>query len=230
MTTTLGAAEVAQYLQSHPEFFTAHPDVLLALDVPHTPGGRAVSLVERQVDLLRGRTKNLEMRLAEVLRRGQDNETLAASMQSWVCALLRVEAPERLPDAVVEGLMARFSVPQGALRLWRVAPCHRALPCAEPVDHALMSTVAALQKPYCGPKAGSAAAQWLPEGGHQTESMALLPLRDGEGPEPFGVLVLGSPDAERFALGMGTAFLERIAEIAAAALSRLVPPVSADAV
>ena len=62
---------------------------------------------------------------------------------------------------------------------------------------------------------------WLAAGGSQTRSLALLPMRVGAAPESFGLLVLGSPDPARFQASMGTAYLERIAETASAALSRL---------
>ena len=51
--------------------------------------------------------------------------------------------------------------------------------------------------------------------------MALLPLRLSKDQTPFGLLVLASPDAQRFHSGMGTDFLERIADLSGAALARL---------
>ena len=49
----------------------------------------------------------------------------------------------------------------------------------------------------------------------------MLPLRVGADPQTFGLVVLGSADKDRFQITMGTAFLERIAELASAALARL---------
>ncbi len=54
--------------------------------------------------------------------------------------------------------------------------------------------------------------------------MALLPLRPldaGNNGPAFGMIVLASPDAQRYTSTMGTDFLARIAEVASAALSRL---------
>ena len=56
------------------------------------------------------------------------------------------------------------------------------------------------------------------------QSLALLPLRGGSidsATPAFGLLVLGSPDAQRFDATMGTEFLSRMAELASAALQRL---------
>lgn len=88
-----------------------------------------------------------------------------------------------------------------------------------PVD--VITLANGMMQPFCGPNADFQAASWLPDGGAGTRSIALLPLRKGVDPNAFGLIVLGSADADRFRSGMGTAFLERIAEIASAALSRL---------
>jgi len=79
-----------------------------------------------------------------------------------------------------------------------------------------------LRVPVCGPQSLSAAVRLLPEAGRDAQSIAVLPLRVGAAPEAFGVLVLGSPDPRRFAPDLGVAFLERISEIASAALSKCV--------
>jgi uncharacterized protein len=82
-----------------------------------------------------------------------------------------------------------------------------------------------LTQPYCGVNSGFEAVNWLADTA-MALSVALLPLREGPldstGPA-FGMLVLASPDPQRFASGMGTDFLERIAELASSALARLRP-------
>jgi uncharacterized protein YigA (DUF484 family) len=219
--TSPSAEQVAQYLQDHPGFFDAHAELLASITVPHPHGGRAVSLVERQVDLLRDKNKALEMRLAELLRIGQENDAIADKLQRWTRDLLRTRDLRRVPDVVIEGMASGFSVPHVGLRLWRLDPAYADLPVAAEVEPEVLTLADSVKQPYCGPNAEFRAAAWLPGGGSQTRSVALLPLRVGAAPEAFGLLVLGSPDPARFQAGMGTAFLERIAEFASAALSRL---------
>jgi uncharacterized protein YigA (DUF484 family) len=221
MTSPTSAEQVAQYLHENPGFFDAHAELLASITVPHGHGGRTVSLVERQVDLLREKNKGLELRLAELLRIGQENDAIAAKLQRWTRDLLRTRDVARLPECVVDGMSAGFGVPQVALRLWRVDPAYRELPSAAEVEPEVTAFADSIVSPYCGPNAEFKAATWLPGGGSQTRSIALLALRVGAAPEAFGLLVLGSPDPSRFQTGMGTAFLERIAEISSAALSRL---------
>jgi uncharacterized protein YigA (DUF484 family) len=221
MTSPASAEQVAQYLRENPGFFQANAELLASITVPHPHGGRAVSLVERQVDLLRDKNKALEMRLAELLRIGQENDAIAGTLQHWTRELLRIRDLRALPERVVAGMADDFSVPQVALRLWGLDAAHASLPVAAEVEPEVRTLADGLHRPYCGPNAEFKAASWLPGGGAQTRSIALLPMRVGAAPEAFGLLVLGSPDPARFQAGMGTAFLERIAEVASAALSRL---------
>jgi uncharacterized protein len=93
---------------------------------------------------------------------------------------------------------------------------------AQPVPIEVITLANSIKQPYCGPNAEFQPASWLPDEGSSTRSVALLPLRKGLDPTAFGLLVLGSADAGRFQMGMGTAFLERIAETASAALSKLI--------
>lgn len=214
--------QVLSYLLEHPDFLVNHPELLTHVTLPPAYGGRTVSLVERQVELLRDKCKAFERRLAELVRIGQENDAIAEKLQHWNRELLRVRDPQVLPPVMIEQLQAGFSLPQVALRLWRLgAPGAHLAANWVLEDAAVMALADGFKKPYCGPNADFAVAAWLPGAGAETRSVALLPLRVGLAPDSFGLLVLGSPDPDRFQASMGTAFLERIAENASAALSRL---------
>ncbi len=224
--------QVADWLYSHPDFFDRHADLLADVRLRHPHGGRAISLVERQVLVLRERNKALEARLAELIRIGQDNDAIVNRLQQLTGTLLRVTDPATLPGMVTAGLRERFAVPQVAVRLWGVTAANP--PYGEEVSAGMQRMIEEMTQPYCGPASHPEALGWLasaePEGKGegsaepvQTGSLALLPLRlevDGRA-RTFGVLALGSPDAARFQAGMGTAFLAGIAEVASASLARL---------
>ncbi len=229
---------VADWLHAHPDFFERHADVLSEVKLRQPHGGRAISLVERQVLVLRERNKALESRMAELIRIGQENDGIGRRLQQLTEDLLQATDAARLPSLLVEGLLHGFAVPQVAVRLWGIDGLDA--PFGEEVSPEIRRRIDELDKPYCGPNSYPEAAAWLPAGGEQTASMAMLALRrtgtrgpgpDAQGPQPlvatrgdaFGLVVLGSDDAARFQAGMGTAFLERIAEIASASLSRLLP-------
>jgi uncharacterized protein len=106
------------------------------------------------------------------------------------------------------------------VRLWSVKPAYAALPCARPVSQDTTRLANSMRAPFCGSNVGFEAAAWFDDGA-AAQSLAMLPLRVGADPATFGLLVLGSADKDRFQIGMGTTFLERIAELASAALARL---------
>jgi uncharacterized protein YigA (DUF484 family) len=220
--TPPGDDDVARYLRDHPEFFASHPELLAGITIPNPHGGRAISLHERQLEVLREKHRALEMKLAELVRIGQENEAIAERLLKWTRQLLLTGEAERLPQVVTDGMQAIFSVPHVALRLWGVREPFRQLACAAPVEVDVITLANSMKHPYCGPNADFQAATWLPEGGASTRSVAMLALRKGIDPNAFGMLVLGSADPDRYQANMGTAFLERITEIASAALSRLV--------
>lgn len=217
---TLTEETVADWLAANPVFFDRHADLLASVRIRHPHGGQAISLVERQVGVLREKNKSLEAKMADLIRIGQENDAIGARLQFLTRELLRTSERALLPEVLHAGLRDGFSVPQIAIRLWDVMALPS--PWTDPVDADIRRRIDDLALPYCGPNSNFAVARWLDGEGAETASIAQLPLRVGARRESFGVLVLGSADAGRFQAGMGTAFLERIAEIASAALSRLI--------
>jgi uncharacterized protein YigA (DUF484 family) len=218
---TLQAQDIAQYLADHPDFFDQHPELLAGMQLPHPHNGQAISLVERQSLMLRERIKSLEMRAAEMTRHGQENDAIADKLVNWTRALLLEGDPARLPGTLIDELKRVFDVPYAGLRLWNATPAVAAQECALPVESDTVSLANSMRVPFCGSNVGFEAASWLEESGVSVQSIAMLPLRVGADPQTFGLLVLGSADKDRFHVTMGTAFLERIAELASAALARL---------
>ena len=113
-------------------------------------------------------------------------------------------------------------MPQVALRLWGLAPDFAQEPYAQGVSEDARLFTASLREPFCGVNSGFEVAQWLDQPG-AAASVALLPLRRVAGQEDssFGLLVLASPDAQRFASTLATDFLQRVADLSSAALARL---------
>ena len=128
----------------------------------------------------------------------------------------------------MRGLASDFQVPQAALRLWGVDEAYAGEEFAVHVSDDIRSFAASLNAPYCGANAGFDAAGWLPQAA-QVRSLALIALRADKEAPVSGLLVLASPDAQRFHSGMGTEFLDCLGELAGAALSRLTRPQHADA-
>ncbi len=231
-------AEIANYLALHPGFFDRHAELLASVTLRSPHGTRAVSLQERQMELLREKHRALEQRIVEMIRHGQENVAIADKLHRWIRALLLTPQPTDLPEVLVGELQHQFLIPMAAVRLWSVdAPWVQAAQgqaWATEVSADVKSFSHSLTMPYCGANAGFEAAGWL-ESPKTVLSMAMIPLRHSaalrtvDGRDTYGLLVLASPDATRYSADMGTEFLMRIGEIASAALSRLLPGPDADA-
>jgi len=213
--------DVAAYLADHPEFFREHPELLGLLDIPHPQNGQAISLIERQSLLLRERVRGLEARLVDMIRHGEENDAIADKLVLWTRAMLAQSDPALLPATLIEALKSTFLVPFAAVRVFDVRDEFAGLDFARPAGADVIRLAASMGAPFCGSNVGFDAAGWMSADPSLIQSLAMLPLRVGAESEAFGMLVLGSPDKDRFQITMGTAFLTRIAELAGAALARL---------
>jgi uncharacterized protein YigA (DUF484 family) len=214
--------DIANYLANTPDFFERHADVLGAVQLTSPHGKRAVSLQERQAEMLREKIKGLELKAVEMIRHGVENTAIADKLQRWTRELLLTREARELPAVVAREIAAQFHVPQVAIKVWGVSPEFAVEPFAQGASDDVMAFASSLTLPYCGTNPGLEAAQWLGEP-TAAASLALIPLRTGSAPQAFGLLVLASSDAQRFASDMGTSFLERMGELTSAALSRLRP-------
>ena len=214
--------DIADFLLNTPDFFGRHAELLSAVLLTSPHGNRAVSLQERQAEMLREKIKLLEHRIMDMIRHGNENMIISDRLQRWARRLFRTASPQALPHAMAEGLQEEFMVPQVAVKVWGVADAFAGEPFAQGVSNDVKSLASSLMAPYVGANAGFEAVVWLPDAS-RVASVALIALRNGTDPQAFGLMVLASPDSQRFHAGMGTDFLERMAELGSAALSRLRP-------
>ena len=217
--------DIAQFLTNTPGFFERHAEVLASVQITSPHGARAVSLQERQAEMLREKIKGLEQRIMDMVRNSTENAAIANKVHQWTGSLLQVRDPFDLPQAVVDGVRTLFDVPQAAVRVWEVAAPYIDADFTQGASEDARAFASSLTMPFCGPNLGFEPAAWLAnEAGEPAQSLALLPLRAGaidSATPAFGLLVLGSQDPQRFDATMGTEFLSRMAELASAALLRL---------
>jgi len=221
--TPITEDDIADYLANTPDFFTRHAELLASVQLSSPHGNRAVSLQERQAEMLRDKIKALEHRVMDMVRHGTENVVISDRLHRWTRNLFAVASGRSLPVTIAAEICSQFMVPQVAIKAWDVDARYAEEPFAAGVSDDAKTFASSLTQPYCGVNSGFEAANWL-EDKSLALSLALLPLRSGplNSTEPaFGMLVLASPDPQRFQAGMGTDFLERIAELASAALSRL---------
>jgi uncharacterized protein YigA (DUF484 family) len=209
----MDAKDVAQFLKANPQFFDQNPQLLESILVPHPHGGRAIPLTERQLLGLREKLRQLEGKLGEFVRFGEDNDAIGEKVHRFSVALLAARDAAAATQALYFHLREDFAVPHVALRVWG-----KALPGEEgaPVEADAREQAEAMGAPYCGPAAGSPFVAWFGDAREHVRSVALIPLGQTRA---VGLLALGSEDPQRFYAEMGTLYLRRIGELTAGALA-----------
>lgn len=213
----LTAEDVATYLRENPLFFEEHAELLAQIHVPHPHGGQAIPLSDRQVLGLREKTRALEGKLSELIQFGEENDVISERVHRLAVAMLAARTLPTLLHELYFNLREDFAVPHAALRLWRGTGEG---PEFEPVSDELREYAAQLDGPFCGPNANFEAVAWFGDAAPHIRSVAFMPLRELD--ETFGMLALGAEDLLRFYPDMGTLYLKRMGEMAAAALLRFV--------
>ena len=220
MASHLDSDTIAQYLADNPQFFEEHAELFAQIKLTSPLAGRTVSLQERQMEVLREKVKALELQLATFMRIGHENDSITEKFYQWACSLLLARNDVDLPHVLIDGLRTIFDVPQATLRMWGIAEeyAHTWFAAPVSVDAKIFSN--GLHAPFCGANNDFEAASWLDDAA-SIKSIAMMPLRVKDAPEAFGLLILGSPEADRFTSDMATDFLTKIGDTSSAALSCL---------
>jgi uncharacterized protein YigA (DUF484 family) len=212
---------IAAYLQRNPEFFERHQAVLARLKLPHARGGAAISLVERQIEVLREKLAALEGKLAELVRTARANDAIADRLHRFTRRLLRAVPRAEAIAHIEAGLREDFDAFHAVLVLVGAHPdlTPQRFVRAVPADDANLKSFESLfasGKPRCGQARDSQREFLFGPEGPEMGSVALVPLGEKGS---IGLLALGSPDRDRFHPGMSTEFLARMADLIADALS-----------
>jgi uncharacterized protein len=217
-------AGVAEYLQAYPDFFERNEGLLAKLRLPHLRDAKStVSLVERQVEVLRDRNQSLERKLKELLEVARANDQLADRIHRLSQRLIRASALKDTVDALEASLREDFDARNSVLILFleqaRGLDAGRFLKTADATDTEMKSFESLLQsgKPRCGQVRDAQRDFLFGKDSVEIGSVALTPL-GARG--AVGLLAIGASDADRFHPGMSTEFLTRIGELAANALTR----------
>jgi len=213
---------IASYLQRHPEFFERHQAVLARLRLPHARGGSTISLVERQIEVLREKLAGLEGKLAELVRVARANDAIAERLHRFTRRLVRAVPRAEAIARIEAGLREDFDAFHGALVLIGTVPDAqlprfvRVVPADDPNLKSFESLFTS-GKPRCGQARDSQREFLFGPEGLEMASVALVPLGEKGS---IGLLALGSTDRDRFHPGMATEFLGRLSELITDALAR----------
>ncbi|MGH8258623.1 MAG: DUF484 family protein [Steroidobacteraceae bacterium] len=212
---------VARYLQHHPDFFERHLAVLVRLRLPHQRSGSTISLIERQVEVLRERQATVEQKLAEFVKVARSNDQVADRIHRLSRRLLRASSRAAAIEQIEASLREDFDAFDAVLVLVAPgdAPTHRFVKVVAADDPNLKSfeSLFASGKPRCGQARDSQREFLFGAEAADMGSLALIPLGEKGS---VGLLALGSADRDRFHPGMSTEFLGRVGDLIADALAR----------
>jgi hypothetical protein len=217
---------VADYLQNAPDFFERNSQLLAKLRLPHVRDVTAtVSLVERQVEVLRERNTSLERKLKELVEVARANDTLADRIHRLSQRLIRARSMLETVNAIETSLREDFDAMNSVLVLFldearALQPeAGRFLRAASAADEEIKSfdSLMTSGKPRCGQVRDAQRDYLFGRDSVAIGSVALTPL-GAKG--ALGILAIGASDAERFHPGMSTEFLSRIGELLTYALTR----------
>lgn len=217
---TLSPQQVVDFLTNNPEFLNDHAEVFAGLHVPNPDGPGTLSLLERQVTMLRERLNNAHSNLNELGYIAHENQGINDTITDWCAGLLAQKEEELIPAAIVTGLQDVFPDLEVELLLWGLENLE---------DYQLEDNkevqeyIQTLAAPYTGKKVHPGIAAWLSE---PAASIAIAPIYVNDA--AIGALVFASQDAEHFYEGMGIVFLETLSYLASAAVSRLAPSIMED--
>lgn len=214
---TISAEQVKDYLRNNPNFFDKNAHLLTEISLPNPHGSGVISLTERQQIAQRDKIRVIEAMMAQMIVHAEENDAISAKVHQLSVKLLNQQSYSAVQQLIAETLKQDFSVTASLIRIW-VKPSNSAIvqdPTFTPVSEAFNEWVMTLTQPYCGVK-----PELLGDTlGTELQSFAVIPLsKKAADQRPFGVLILGAEDKDRFKAGMGTMYLEHIGELVAATL------------
>lgn len=212
----LDAAAVTEYLRQHPDFFETRSWLIGELNLPHD-SGNAISLIERQVRILRDRNVTMRKRLNELLQAARDNDTLFAKTRSLTLALLDVASWQELNEVLATNMLIDFEADyvcchlQGAdINLDYISGADGELPTTR---------LNAGGQATCMTLRDEEMKRLFPLQSPDTSgSVVFIPFRRGV---MEGCLVVGSKDPSRFSADMETLFVRYIGDVLARTVARL---------
>jgi uncharacterized protein YigA (DUF484 family) len=208
------ASQVHDYLANHAEFFNDYPELLADLQLSHA-SGKAVSLIERQVQVLRDQNHELKQRLLELVDVARDNDRLNERLHHLTLELIRAGSLKELIDSLEHQLRNKFMADAIILHLPDLDESRQRETGAQPlvIDdqlRELLPTPLTENKPQCGRLKEAQAEFLFGEQAAAIESSAVIPLGENA---CRGLLTIGSREVNRFNPCMGTVFLIHLGEL-----------------
>lgn len=209
--------DVVQYLNDHPDFFNEHAELLADMQIPYPQENKVVSLQERQVIAVRDKNRILQDKMLELIGFGEENDAIGEKMHRLTIALLASLDLNDFLNNLNYSLREDFAIPDFVMRLWRVSCQDKNHDVFAEVSTDIHAIAESLAQPYCGNHVADAIRDLFGEAKAHLKSFSMIPLATTR---TIGLLVLASPELERFYADMGTLHLKRLGELISAAVAR----------
>ena len=209
---------VREFLRDNPDFLDKNTDILETMILPHN-SGKAISLVERQVGVMRDRNKEMRSRVENILQTAKDNDLLFEKTKRLVLNLLEAKTLGALVEAVYDSLGKDYGIEFYSLTLFgdeKKLPRTMARIASTEKANERVGTLIGANRAVCGILREDEMVFLFGERGRQVGSVAAVPLRYDS---LYGILAVGNRDPNFYKSSMGTLFLSYIAEI----LNRVLP-------
>lgn len=219
-SSTLTTEEVVEYLQTNPDFFLQQDDLLADLLLPHD-SGKAISLLERQVTILRERGIEARQKLNNLLENARNNDQLFDTTRNLVLALLRAKNITEIIEVATDQLANHANIDACEIILLEqadlnVAPSIRVEPMSTIKRE--YADVIRLKRTHCGSLSDEQIAELFPSAGKKVRSTALCPIINNS--EILALLALGNQEENFFNIQLDTMFLDFIGHVVGAVLER----------
>lgn len=212
---TTPVEDIEDYLQEHSDFFETRPELLAQMTISH-PSGKAVSLIEHQVRVLRDKNEQLERKLLDLVSVARDNEHLSTQLHHLALGLLEAENLDAVLSIAQELLRNELKADHVCIRL--IGQDEEGLHgMTDEVVNEQFTDLFAGNRPVCGRLSEQQKATLFGDEADNIASSVLVPLQD---PERLGILAVGSHDEQRFHPGMGTLFMGTLGELVSRAIRR----------
>ena len=208
------SGQIASFLSNHPDFFDDHPDLLTELRLPNATG-TAVSLIEKQVQVLRNQNQDLKNKLLELVDVAQANDRLNERMHRLTVDLLKAGSLVDLLDALKNHLRNEFKADAIAVHLPGLDETQQRETGAKNLLHdetlnQRFPVPCTEGKPQCGRLKQEQLEHLFQDQAAAIESTAVVPLGECA---CSGLLAIGSKEVNRFNPCMGTLFLSHLGEL-----------------
>ncbi len=213
----LSEEQVRMYLEDNRDFFERHSDLISIFEFSPTRG-RAVSLFEKQVSVLRERNVELRQRISTLTNNAKENDEIFKNSRDLVLALLDAKSLDELNVGFSKAMKNTFKVEFSCIIIFGSETTKRPIRIEKlDVASAKIGAIIKGRKPVCGALRDTELEFLFPES-KGIGSAAVMPITNGE---PIGVVAMGNSNAVHYNSDMGTLFLTYISEVLARSISNL---------